>query len=631
MSLFNELKRRNVIRVGIAYVVAAWLLLQAIDFALDVIGAPNWIMQVLVMLGVAGLPVVLAFAWVFEMTPEGIKRESEIQQDASVTAHTAKKLDKLTIALLIAVVVFVTVDRFIPEMGSESNSPDPGAQASLVTEENLTLTPGTALPIAAKATPGKPSLAVLPFANMSADPDNEYFSEGMSEELLNLLVQVKGLRVPSRTSSFAFKGKNMDIKEIARQLNVSHVLEGSVRKSGNQVRITAQLIDVTTDTHMWSKTYDRELKNIFAIQDEIATEIVREMKIALNTSGLKSREASQPTKNMQAYQDYLRGRHLFIQRGIPSLKASIKAMQSAAARDPDFTEAWAGLSMTAAVLSGWDPDNANAYNQLALEAGTHALELDKNSATALAGLGLLNYNEGKWTESLELLKRASELSKDSSPTYFYGLVLQSTGYIKRALEMFQAAEILDPVYPQLQYYLGVNAMLQNDTAAAKLYFQRTVDGGNANGVRGMYWLNLKLGELEKAIEFLQQNTAQVVAGLATGPVQASTDIISAALRDPSRRQAGIKAAVTEGDLFALGHFSAGPETIELLNTQLNGGKTVRLSVSMALLWAPDFSSLRQMPEFKQLLTDTGLVELWKQRGWPDLCQPLGEDDFQCDM
>jgi len=619
MSFFEELRRRNVFRVGIAYVVATWILLQVIDFTLDVIDAPNWIMQVLVLLGAVGLPIVLTFAWVFEMTPEGLKRESEIQHDDSVIAHTAKKLDKLTIALLIAVVVIVLADRFIPETGQPGES----VAKDIATQ--------TTRPVATdKPARTTPSLAVLPFTNMSSDPDNEYFSDGISEELLNLLVQVNGLRVPSRTSSFAFKGKNMDIKEIARQLAVGHILEGSVRKSGKQVRITAQLIDVSTDTHMWSKTYDRELKNIFAIQDEIAAEIVHEMKIALNTSGLISRETSQPTKDMLAYQDYLRGRHFFIQRGIPSLKASLEAMQSAVARDPEFTEAWAGLCMTAAVISGWDQDNIGEYNQLALEAGNHALMLDKNSATALAGLGILNYNKANWAKSLELLKRAAELSSDSSPTYFYGLVLQTTGYIDEAFEMLQAAEILDPVYPQLQYALGVNAMLRNDTAAANIYFQRAIDGGNANGAAGMYWLDLRLGNLENAIDFLQQTTAMEIAGLSSGPAQASTNIMSAAIRDPSRRQEGIKAAVTEEDMIALIYFSAEPEIIELLNTRLSEGKTIMISVNLTNFWTDESSSLRQSPEYKQILTKVDLVDLWKQRGWPDLCHAVGEDDFECE-
>jgi TolB-like protein/Flp pilus assembly protein TadD len=468
---------------------------------------------------------------------------------------------------------------------------------------------------------------VLPFANMSSDPDNEYFSDGISEELLNLLVQVDGLRVPSRTSSFAFKGMNMDIKEIAQQLAVEHVLEGSVRKAGNQVRITAQLIDVRTDTHLWSNTYDRELENIFVIQDEIATEIIRELKIALGTSGLLSREASRPTENMQAYQDYLRGRHLFIQRGTPSLKASIEAMQSAVNRDPEFTEAWAGLSMSAAVIASWDQDNKEEYFQIALEAGNHALMLDKNSATALAGLGVLAFNKGNWGKAIELTKRAAVLSKDSNHIYLHAFVLQGAGYIDEALEYLQAAEVADPVYPQLQGYLGINAMFRDDIANARLHFQRAIDGGNPIGVNGMFWLHLSEGDPQSAIPYLQE----FATGQSNSPYKLSVDAITAALNDPSLRQEGIKAALSAGNLVALSYFSAEPEILEYLNTRLAEGNLLSIVVGFSnFLWAPEYSNLRKTPEFKQILHDNGLVALWQSHGWPDLCHPLGDDDFECE-
>jgi len=619
MSLFNELKRRNVFRVGIAYGVASWLFLQVVDFALDVIDAPNWIIQVLVLLAAVGLPAVLTFAWVFEMTPEGLKRESEIQRENSVTSHTASKLNKLTIVLLVAAILVVVIDRFVPESGTNNEI---GTDSSA----SLNIEPA----VIEESAPAMPSVAVLPFANMSSDPDNEFFSDGISEELLNLLVQVDGLRVPSRTSSFAFKGKNMDIKEIARQLAVEHVLEGSVRKAGNQVRITAQLIDVKTDTHLWSNTYDRELENIFAIQDEISREIIRELKIALDTTGLISRDKSRPTSNMQAYQDYLRGRYLFIQRGVPSLKASLAAFQSAVALDPEFSEAWAGISMTAATLSGWDMENSDTTNQIALDAGNHALQLDQSSPTAMAGLGLLNYNKVNWAESLELLKRAAELSKDSTPTYFYGVVLQATGYISEAHEVLLKAEQLDPIYPQLQSMLGSNAMNRGDMASAQIHFQRTIEGGNANGVTDMYALELEMGNLDSAIGYLQEASALAETGQISGYSKDSIASISAAIKDSSQLKNGIKAALVEQDITALNYFGAIPEIVHSLNNSLANGELVTISNNLAYLWKPGFTGLRQLPEYKQFLTDIGLVGLWKERGWPDLCRPTDGDDFECE-
>ena len=623
MSLFSELKRRNVVRVAVAYIVAAWLLLQGIDFGLDVISAHNWIIQVITLLAVVGLPVVLVFSWVFEMTADGIKRESAIQQDASITAHTAKKLDKLTIAMLILVAVIVIADRFVPQ----TNQP-----ASPTVAEQLPAEPKPVVlePEPAPEVASVPSLAVLPFANMSSDPDNEYFSDGISEELLNLLVQVDGLRVPSRTSSFAFKGKNMDIKEIAKKLSVDHILEGSVRKAGNQVRITAQLIDVSTDTHIWSNTYDRELENIFAIQDEISREIIRELQIALDTSGLLSREESRPTSDMQAYQEFLRGRHLFQQRGIPPLKASLAVLQSAVARDPGFEQAWSALSLTAAVLSGWDLENQDTYNEIAISAGNRALEIDESSGIALTALGVVNWNMGIWDQSLIVLEQATAVSADSNPVYFRGLALQSTGYISEAREWFEKAESLDPVYSQIQYYLGVNAMLREDNDAARSHFLRSSEGNNSNSQVGMVWLELRLDNQQAAIRYIRELMALATAGEVVGVSAVDLETFIRAIEDPSLIAEAISASLDRNVLLWSASFATDDQIITALNRMYSEGKMLTISIGLAnLLWSPEYSGVRATEDFKQLMRNLGIVDIWRVRGWPDLCHAVGDNDFEC--
>jgi tetratricopeptide (TPR) repeat protein len=286
--------------------------------------------------------------------------------------------------------------------------------------------------------------------------------------------------------------------------------------------------------------------------------------------------------------------------------------------------------VTAGILSGWDPDNTDTTNQIALDAGNHALQLDENSATAMAGLGLLNYNKGKWQASLELLKRASVLSKDSNPTYFYGLILQTTGYISEANQALLKAEQLDPVYPQLQSYLGLNAMTRGDMAAARVHFQRSIDGGNANGVTDMYLLELEMGNPDSAIGYLQETSALAEAGLVTGYNKDSIAAISAAIKDPSQLGSGIEAAIVEQDIVTLNYFGAIPEIMHSLNNSLTNGELLKISIDLGnFLWTPGFTGLRQLPEYKKFLTDIGLVDLWKERGWPDFCQPTGEDDFTC--
>ncbi len=250
MSFFEELKRRNVIRVGIAYVVVSWLVSQVAEFAIETFGAPDWVLKIFVVFLMLGFPVVAVFAWVFEITPEGIKRERDVDRSRSITTNTGRKLDYTIIILLVLALGYLV---FNEVRGPAKEPPATVAQAEVQ----------AAPPVAADVAPADPSIAVLPFTDLSPDQDQGYFSDGISEELLNVLVKVQGLKVASRTSSFTYKDSKQSLAEIAGELKVDHILEGSVRKAGNRVRITAQLIDADTDRHLWSETYDRELVDIF--------------------------------------------------------------------------------------------------------------------------------------------------------------------------------------------------------------------------------------------------------------------------------------------------------------------------------------------------------------------------------
>jgi TolB-like protein len=256
VSLFSELQRRNVFRVTVAYVVLAWLLAQVADLVLDNISAPDWVIQTILLVLLLGLAPVVFFSWAYEVTPDGIKRESDVDRSDSITHVTSRKLDRTITFVLVLAVAYFAADKFLLSPAQ----PD----TTLVT-----------------ATTSDNSIAVLPFVNMSDDEDNEYFADGLSEELLNMLVKVPQLRVAARTSSFSFKGKDVKISDIARELNVSHVLEGSVRKSGDQLRITAQLIKADDGFHLWSETFDRTLDEIFVLQDEIAAKVANALEVTL--------------------------------------------------------------------------------------------------------------------------------------------------------------------------------------------------------------------------------------------------------------------------------------------------------------------------------------------------------------
>ena len=269
MSFFNELKRRNVFRVGFAYAIAAWLLMQIVDLVLENINAPDWVMQVFMLALAVGFPIAIIIAWAFEMTPDGIKLEKNVDRSTSITGETGKQLNRGIIVILLVLVVFLLTDRF---RENDSGLPANNLPGSQKTQQETEQTDD------AEATQ---SIAVLPFRDMSAAQDQAYFGEGIVEELLNALVKLKGLHVASRTSTFSLVDEDLDIPTIAERLGVTTVLEGSIRTSGQKVRVTAQLIDVNADVHLWSETYNGSLDDIFKIQVEITAKIIKAMKVQL--------------------------------------------------------------------------------------------------------------------------------------------------------------------------------------------------------------------------------------------------------------------------------------------------------------------------------------------------------------
>ena len=294
MSIFNELNRRNVFRVSIAYIIVAWLLLQVSDTLVPALHLPDWFHSGVAFVLILGFPVAIIFAWAFEMTAEGLKREHEVDRSQSITHVTSRKLDFITIGVLVLALGYFAYDKLVLSTARDAALVEATTQAAI---ERVAFEQET-------YAESENSIAVLPFVNMSDDANNEYFSDGLSEELLNLLAKIPELRVIARTSSFAYKGKDVQIADVARELNVANVLEGSVRKAGSQVRITVQLIRASDSSHLWSETYDRTLDNIFVIQDEIAAAVVDKLKLTLFGEAPKVRET-----DPQAFALFLQARH----------------------------------------------------------------------------------------------------------------------------------------------------------------------------------------------------------------------------------------------------------------------------------------------------------------------------------
>ncbi len=452
MSLFAELKRRNVFRVGIAYAVVAWVLLQAVDIVVPILGLPEWTAKFILLLLVVGLPLALFFAWAYEITPEGLKLEKDVDRSQSITHKTSRKLDYTIIAVLAVAVVFLVVDKFALEQ--------PADETAAQTEEDTE----------------RQSIAVLPFANRSADPDSVFFADGIHDDLLTSLAQIGSLKVISRTSVMEYRDTTKNMKQIGDELGVATILEGAVQKAGNNVRINVQLIDTNTDEHLWADTYDRALttENIFAIQSEIAAAITAALK-ATFTPEEQHRIAAVPTENLEAYNLYLAGRQNLHQRTLESTTAAREQFEHAINQDPDFAEAYSGLADSVNLLYfNHGAISADETFEVAGDAISKALALNDQNAEIHASEGLLKMNEYAATndprvlkESQDALQRAIALNpNDAQAQFWFGNTMAFEGRYEEAIRWFKKSLVLDPLarVPQMQLAIQYATLGRNQDA-----------------------------------------------------------------------------------------------------------------------------------------------------------------------
>ena len=479
-SFFKELKRRNVFRVAIAYVLVAWVLLQIADVLFPALGLPEWTIRLVAGLLILGFPLSVFFAWAFELTPEGLKRDEEVNRSDSVTKAGAQRLNVATIVVAIVAVGLFAADRFVWQSEDEPDAPQPTASAP--PDESR-------------------SIAVLPFVNMSADEEQEYFSDGLTEELLNVLARGKEMRVIGRTSSFQFKGKNEDLREIGRKLNVSHILEGSVRRAGDTVRITAQLIDSSDGAHLWSSTFDRTLDDIFAVQDEIANAVFAALQVEL----LGVAETPGSPRNAEAYDLYLKGlraRHL---PGPANMQEARKLLERSLELDPALAVAWQHLAAvySSMTVAGVLPTSEGI--QLAKDAVNRALELDPNSTGAYAVLGFIRTNfDRDWEGAEAAYARALEIDPNNAHA------LNGAGGLAAALGNHAAAMnynarsiAVDPLNVRALHNRGFTHYLGRDFDAAEDALLEAIEFAGGNYIYAHTILSLILleqGRLEEALE-----------------------------------------------------------------------------------------------------------------------------------
>jgi TolB-like protein/Flp pilus assembly protein TadD len=530
-NFFSELKRRNVYKVAIAYAVVAWLLIQAASIFFPAFDAPSWVMKIFIIVIIFGFPVALIFSWAFEITPEGIKLESEIEPTKSIARRTGRKIVAVTIALAV-----VAAGLFVYQVVRSRSTSTPQNTASAARTE------------AATAAPNK-SIAVLPFDNLSRDPDNAYFCEGVQDEILTRLAKVADLKVISRTSTQHFKSTPDNLPQIAKQLGVAHILEGSVQKASDQVRVNVQLINALTDAHLWADTYDRKLTDIFAVESEIAKTIADTLQARL-TGSEKNEMSKKPTEDPEAYEFYLKGRFFWNKRTGVDLRKAIEYFNQAVARDPNYALAYVGLSDSYLLLPNYGSTSSQEALPPARTAAKKALALDDSLAEAHASLGLLATIELDLERALSELERAVQL-KPNYATAHHWLALANMTLArfdpaiaegKRAIELdplsviinadcswlylcarrYDQAEAqarktleIDPHFFLAHYYLGIALQLKGRLSEAIPEFQKSFDlNGDPYSLGILGQAYARNGQNEEALKILarlneQRNTRRV--------------------------------------------------------------------------------------------------------------------------
>jgi TolB-like protein len=609
LSLFEELKRRKVVRVAVVYAATAFAIVQAADVMLPRLGVPDWTLTLIVVLVVLGFPVAVVLGWALELTPDGIKR-TEAAPAATSDAATPALLGKRTVfaaALLVAVGVGLGAGWFLrPAAESPGVSPPAASLGPAAAEE-------------ASPPPVAKSIAVLPFVNMSADAENEYFADGISEELLNVLVKVEDIGVASRTSSFAYKGRELGAAVIAEELKVNHILEGSVRKSGNRVRITAQLIDAVEDRHLWSETYDRELDDIFAIQDEIANAIVAALRGTLGVDEApRVVMVRADTENLDAYQLYLKARELFITRA--ALDESVRLSEEVVALDPEFARGWEMLAVASAIIIDWEESypgiDTDQLFARALEAAERALALEPTLAMPWAVRALLlNYELPiPFAESLALFDKALSADPTQASVYLWrAIVWINLGFLERAINDLDACLAIDPAYGNCLRWKALTAALMGDDASALELYERGIATG--------FVTNRADTLIERLVARGDRLAAMLLMGQLEMPPELQQAIIGAI-------EQGAPPAQLAALLERYPRFDAPTWHLALRDYDRAAAWEGRIT-TLVSYWDPVHAGFRNSPAFRRILEYLGVPAYWREHGYPPLCRPLGADDYEC--
>ncbi len=506
-NFFTELKRRNVYKVAVAYLVASWLVVQIATQVFPFFDIPNWAVRLVVLILILGFPAALIFSWAFEITPEGIKRESEIGPGKSVTRKTGRKLVGLTVALAV-----IAGGLFVFQLVR----PKPEVEKAGATQRSREV----------KAQISPKSVAVLAFDNLSDDKGSEYFSDGISEELLTVLQKIPGLHVAARTSAFSFKGKHATAQEIGEKLGVAHLVEGSVRKAGDVVRIAARLTHANTGEEQWSENYTRNLKDVFAVQTELAQTIVEKLRGQLTGAADNATTKAQiqaevhaaekgGTKNVEAHEAYLQGRFFLNRHSEKETDQALAAFERAVQLDPKFALAWAGLAQTHVWDCNYGTEGGqkgfNAHLAAAREAVEKALAIEPDLPEALSARAMIETNfDYNWKGAAETLHKALALApQDPALLMEAGNLAQARGESRPAIEFFRRAVASDPVNAQALAFLATGLSAAGREQEARTEYARVIELNPSapNSHAGVGLTYLLEGKFEEAAVAAQKDAA----------------------------------------------------------------------------------------------------------------------------
>ena len=501
LQLFNELQRRNVFRVAIGYIVSSWLLLQIADLLLDIIGSPGWVLRTIALLFALGFPIVVFFSWAYEVTPEGIKRESEVDRGQSITHVTGRKLDySILVVLVISLAYFVWENRF-SDRTHEAVKPQ-GVQS--VAERGV-MEPAES---ASKTSPTDSlSIAVLPFENRSNREEDQFFSDGIHDDLLTTIAKIGSMKVISRTSVMEYRSTTRKLPQIAAELGVANILEGGIQRSGNQVRINVQLIDAIADEHVWAEIYDRELtaENLFAIQSEISKAIAVALRATLSPDE-EQRIDLKPTDNMLAYDAYMRGRQLMRTRHSTQLNQAIEEFDKAVELDPGFALAWVGLADSHYLLA----NNGAATYEHILPISEHAIDraltIDDQLGEAYASLGYIHERKNQLEEAEAAFLKSTQLSPNYATAWqWYGrfLAIHQKPRFQEVIVKTQRAAELDPRSSVIGASLAWSYKAQGSYALAERQYKKVIAlDPDFTGYHSLSYLYLDEGDYEQALTLM---------------------------------------------------------------------------------------------------------------------------------